>query len=96
MLSDIEGIAAAVHGHGGKLFVDGAHGAHLSVAVLGGTDKHHMPAVLHLSINTPLLQGPDKGWAVLYVKNKRISKKELAYLEKIGYNMHSEIRTVVL
>ena len=29
VLSDIEGIAAAVHGHGGKLFVDGAHGAHL-------------------------------------------------------------------
>ena len=27
---------------------------------------------------------------------ERISKKELAYLEKIGYNMHSEIRTVVL
>lgn len=29
LLSDIEGISAAVHARGGKLFVDGAHGAHL-------------------------------------------------------------------
>ena len=27
---------------------------------------------------------------------ERISKKELAYLQKIGYNMLSEIRTVLL
>ena len=27
---------------------------------------------------------------------ERISKKELAYLKKIGYNMLSEIRTVIL
>lgn len=29
MLSDIGAISSAVHAHGGKLFVDGAHGAHL-------------------------------------------------------------------
>lgn len=29
LLSDIAGISAAVHARGGKLFVDGAHGAHL-------------------------------------------------------------------
>jgi len=29
LLSDIEGISAAIHTRGGKLFVDGAHGAHL-------------------------------------------------------------------
>lgn len=29
LLSNIEGIAQAVHARGGKLFVDGAHGAHL-------------------------------------------------------------------
>ena len=29
LLSDIKGISAAVHARGGKLFVDGAHGAHL-------------------------------------------------------------------
>jgi len=29
LLSDVEGIAQAVHARGGKLFVDGAHGAHL-------------------------------------------------------------------
>lgn len=29
VLSDIEGISRVVHAHGGKLFVDGAHGAHL-------------------------------------------------------------------
>jgi lysine decarboxylase len=29
MLSDISGITHTVHAHGGKLFVDGAHGAHL-------------------------------------------------------------------
>ena len=41
VLSDIEGIAAAVHGHGGKLFVDGAHGAHLpflEIASYSGAD----------------------------------------------------------
>lgn len=30
VLSDIEGISQVVHAHGGKLMVDGAHGAHLS------------------------------------------------------------------
>lgn len=29
MLSDIGGISSIVHAHGGRLFVDGAHGAHL-------------------------------------------------------------------
>jgi lysine decarboxylase len=29
LLSDIPGISQVVHAHGGKLFVDGAHGAHL-------------------------------------------------------------------
>lgn len=29
LLSDIEGISRVIHAHGGKLFVDGAHGAHL-------------------------------------------------------------------
>lgn len=29
LLSDVEGISAAIHARGGKLFVDGAHGAHL-------------------------------------------------------------------
>lgn len=29
LLSDIEGIAQVIHAYGGKLFVDGAHGAHL-------------------------------------------------------------------
>lgn len=29
VLSNIEGISRVVHAHGGKLFVDGAHGAHL-------------------------------------------------------------------
>lgn len=29
MLSDVKGISSVVHAHGGRLFVDGAHGAHL-------------------------------------------------------------------
>ena len=57
VLSDIEGIAAAVHGHGGKLFVDGAHGAHLpflEIASYSGADAvavsaHPMMASLDLS-----------------------------------------------
>lgn len=38
VLSDISGIAAVVHSHGARLFVDGAHGAHLDRAVFEGAD----------------------------------------------------------
>lgn len=44
VLSDIGGISRIVHAHGGKLFVDGAHGAHLPF--LGETSFHKADAVV--------------------------------------------------